>query len=145
MPRKNRKNRPDWAQRLTAARESTGLSQRKFATMLGINQNTLVKYELGERDPGLSLVKKIIEITKVNPRWLLLGIGPNIDSGEVSIYTLYPNIPKDDRDSLAEMLKVMNSSMVYYHRMMMEWARVKIESGADDIEKLLSGNNGKEE
>jgi transcriptional regulator with XRE-family HTH domain len=140
MTGKNRKDRPDWAQRLTEARESTGLSQRKFATMLGINQNTLVKYELGERDPGFSLVKKIIEITKVSPRWLLLGIGPKIDTGEVSVHTLFPNIPKDDRDSIKEMLEVMNSSRIYYHRMMMEWARVKIEIDPDEMKKLLNGN-----
>lgn len=145
MPRKDRKNRPDWAQRLTLAREFTNRSQRKFAEILGINQITLVNYELGKREPGFSLVKKIIEFTGVNPQWLLMGTGPQIETCEVSVYTLYPNIPKDDRDSLAEMLMIMNSSRVYYHRMMMEWARVKIEIDPGHIEKLLKGKEGKAE
>ena len=119
-----KKDRPDWAKRLKEARESSGFSQRKFAQLLGINAGTLVKYEMGEREPGFNLIKKLVELTNTNTKWLLLGIGPRDENEEVSIYTLYPNIPKDNCESMDEMLAAMNSSKVHYHRIMMEWAKI---------------------
>jgi len=58
-----KKDRPDWAKRLKAARESIGFSQRKFAQLLGINAGTLLKYEMGDREPGFNLIKRIVELT----------------------------------------------------------------------------------
>ncbi len=124
-----KKKRPDWAKRLKEARESSGFSQRKFAQMLEINPGTLVKYETGEREPGFNLIKRIVELTKTNAKWLLSGTGAKDENEEISIYTLYPGIPRDDCGSLDEMLTAMNSSKVHYHRMMMEWAKVKMETG----------------
>ena len=136
------KDRPDWAKRLKEARESCGFSQRKFAQMLGINPGTLVKYEAGEREPGFGLIKKIVELTKTNTSWLLLGTGPKEENEEVSIYTLYPDIPRDDCDSLDEMLAAMNSSKVYYHRVMMEWAKIRMEPGTSFNNTEHSGKGG---
>src|SRR5690606_23752258 len=59
--------------RLRKAREKSRLTQKYVADKIGIHNSTLGKYELGEREPDLEIIKQLAEIYDVYPVWLILG------------------------------------------------------------------------
>ena len=57
--------------RLKEIRRSKGISQLKMAMDLNTNQNTISRYETGEREPGLNELIKIADYFNVSIDYLL--------------------------------------------------------------------------
>ena len=57
--------------RLKEIRKSKGISQLKMAMDLNTNQNTLSRYETGEREPGINDLIKIADYFNVSVDYLL--------------------------------------------------------------------------
>lgn len=57
--------------RLKEIRKSKGISQLKIAMDLNTNQNTISRYETGEREPGITELIKIADYFDVSIDYLL--------------------------------------------------------------------------
>lgn len=57
--------------RLKEIRISKGISQLKLAMDLNTNQNTISRYETGEREPGINELIKIADYFNVSVDYLL--------------------------------------------------------------------------
>ncbi len=57
--------------RLKEIRKSKGISQLKLAMDLNTNQNTISRYETGDREPGLNELIKIADYFNVSIDFLL--------------------------------------------------------------------------
>lgn len=57
--------------RLKQIRKAKGISQIKLAMDLNTNQNTISRYETGEREPGISELIKIADYFNVSIDYLL--------------------------------------------------------------------------
>lgn len=66
--------------RLKELRKSKGISQLKLALDLNTNQNTISRYETGEREPGITELIKIADYFNVSVDYLLNRTeNPNIN------------------------------------------------------------------
>ena len=66
--------------RLKEIRKNKGISQLKMATDLNTNQNTISRYETGEREPGINELIKIADYFNVSVDYLLERTNnPNIN------------------------------------------------------------------
>lgn len=63
------------AERLKSARDALGLSQEQLANLAGVSQGTIGNIESGARKRPREIIA-IAKAAKVNPEWLLKGIGP---------------------------------------------------------------------
>lgn len=57
--------------RLREIRKSKGISQMKLALDLNTSQNTISRYETGEREPGLDELIKIADYFNISIDYLL--------------------------------------------------------------------------
>lgn len=57
--------------RLRELRKARGISQLKLAMDLNTNQNTISRYETGEREPGINELIKIADYFNVSVDYLL--------------------------------------------------------------------------
>lgn len=57
--------------RLKEIRKSKGISQLKLALDLNTNQNTISRYETGEREPGINELIKLADYFNVSIDYLL--------------------------------------------------------------------------
>ena len=57
--------------RLKEIRNSKGISQLKLAMDLNTNQNTISRYETGEREPGICELIKIADYFNISVDYLL--------------------------------------------------------------------------
>ena len=57
--------------RLKELRRAKGISQLKLALDLNTNQNTISRYETGEREPGIAELIKIADYFNVSVDYLL--------------------------------------------------------------------------
>lgn len=57
--------------RIKELRLSRGISQQKMATDLHTNQNTISRYETGEREPGIMELIKIADYFHVSIDYLI--------------------------------------------------------------------------
>ena len=57
--------------RLKELRKAKGISQLKLATDLNTNQNTISRYETGEREPGILELIKIADYFRVSIDYLV--------------------------------------------------------------------------
>ena len=57
--------------RLKEIRKSKGISQLKMAMDLNTNQNTISRYETGEREPGINELIKIADYFNISVDYLL--------------------------------------------------------------------------
>ena len=57
--------------RLKEIRKARGISQLKMALDLNTNQNTISRYETGEREPGICELIKIADYFNVSVDYLL--------------------------------------------------------------------------
>lgn len=57
--------------RLKEIRKSRGISQLKMAFDLNTNQNTISRYETGEREPGITELIKIADYFNISIDYLL--------------------------------------------------------------------------
>lgn len=54
------------------------MTQAAFAELLGIDRKTVVRYESGERLPDAEFLIKLNVLYKVQPLWLLTGLGSDV-------------------------------------------------------------------
>lgn len=57
--------------RLKELRKARGISQQKLATDLSTNQNTISRYETGEREPGIWELIKIADYFHISIDYLV--------------------------------------------------------------------------
>lgn len=57
--------------RLKEIRKKKGISQLKLAMDLNMNQNTVSRYETGEREPGINELIKIADYFNISVDYLL--------------------------------------------------------------------------
>lgn len=57
--------------RLKEIRKAKGISQLKLALDLNTNQNTISRYETGEREPGISELIRIADYFEISTDYLL--------------------------------------------------------------------------
>ena len=57
--------------RLKEIRKSKGISQLKMALDLNMSQNTISRYETGEREPGINELIKIADYFNISVDYLL--------------------------------------------------------------------------
>lgn len=57
--------------RLKEIRNAKGISQLKLATDLNTNQNTISRYETGEREPGITELIRIADYFNISIDYLL--------------------------------------------------------------------------
>lgn len=57
--------------RLKEIRKAKGISQLKLATDLHTNQNTISRYETGEREPGIDELIRIADYFNISVDYLL--------------------------------------------------------------------------
>ncbi len=60
--------------RLKQFRESLGLSQKEFASRLGIPPNYISRYEAGKHFPSPSIIEKMKDVFGLDDYWLATGI-----------------------------------------------------------------------
>ena len=60
---------------LKKLKECLNINSLELAEKLGISYSTLGSYERGKRTPSIDFILLLAEKLKVNPNWLLLGIG----------------------------------------------------------------------
>lgn len=72
--------------RILKIRETNNISQAKFARILDITPQSLVRYEKGNVKPSVELLKKICDkIDNLNGHWLLTGEGDmNLNNNSIS-------------------------------------------------------------
>ena len=61
--------------RIRGLRTELGFSGEEFAARLGVNLQTLYRYERGQRTPDINFVQTVSELTGVSLSWLLTGGG----------------------------------------------------------------------
>jgi transcriptional regulator with XRE-family HTH domain len=71
-------------ERLKAVRERERLSQTEFGERLGVVLRTYASYERGERSLSVEVLKALYEQFRVDPIWLLSGMGPDLGQGAAS-------------------------------------------------------------
>lgn len=69
--------------RLKELREQNGISQREIAEVIGCRQNSLYRYEIGEREPSIEVIKKLASFFGVTVDYL---VGHDAEAFEVSEY-----------------------------------------------------------
>lgn len=58
-------------QKLKKARLEAGYTQKQISELLGIPQNSVCRYETGEREPDLETLSKLIDFYEVSADWIL--------------------------------------------------------------------------
>ena len=66
----------DIGKRIRGLRADLGLSGEEFAARLGVNLQTLYRYERGQRTPDVNFIQKVSKLGGVTLNWLLAGTGP---------------------------------------------------------------------
>ena len=71
--------------RIAAAREAAGLSQKELARRLGVGEETMVRWEDDRAEPRANRLSMLSGMLGVSLRWLLNGEGdgPAADAGDV--------------------------------------------------------------
>ena len=64
-------------QKLKEARKQAGYTQQQVADILKIPQNTISRYETGDREPDYETLGRLIDFYEVSADWILgTGIKP---------------------------------------------------------------------
>ena len=61
----------DFGEKIRNAREDLDLSQRDMANLIPMNQSNYSKIERGVQEPNLEQLRRICQILKLDPRYLL--------------------------------------------------------------------------
>lgn len=61
----------NYGEKIRNAREDMDLSQRDMATLIPMNQSNYSKIERGVQEPSLEQLRRICQILKLDPRYLL--------------------------------------------------------------------------
>lgn len=69
----SRDERPDWARRLTLARERTGPNASQFVHCLGMSRQRYGMYEKGIREPSIEAWRRIVGELVVASQYMSAG------------------------------------------------------------------------
>lgn len=61
--------------RIKKVRRALDLTQTEFASRLGLTQNTVTRYETGDRNPSTAVLSLIVKAYNVSEEWLRTGEG----------------------------------------------------------------------
>lgn len=61
----------NYGEKIRNAREDMDLSQRDMATLIPMNQSNYSKIERGVQEPSMEQLRRICQILKLDPRYLL--------------------------------------------------------------------------
>ena len=61
--------------RIKKVRRALDLTQTEFASRLGLTQNTVTRYETGDRNPSTAVLSLIVKAYNVSEEWLRTGKG----------------------------------------------------------------------
>ena len=87
--------------RIKRVRRALDLTQTEFASRLGLTQNTVTRYETGDRNPSTAVLSLIIKAYDVNEEWLRNGEGE-----------MFNPAPTDVLDRLAREYKLSNAAYI---------------------------------
>lgn len=62
-------------ERIKAVRKTLGLTQAEFAARISSTQNTITRYETGNRSPSSTVLAMIGQTYGINLEWLRTGVG----------------------------------------------------------------------
>lgn len=99
-----------WQNRLGEIRQNKGLSQLALASMIGVSQATIQRYECGNRDLRVSTVLvlcKALDVSIVE----LLGLREDttcLSSQEKELITNYRECSTQEKEVLASVIKLMS-------------------------------------
>ncbi len=63
------------AERLTAIRQSSGLTQTEFADKLDLSARAYQNYERGDREAPIAVLTALYRAFQIDPLWVLVGPG----------------------------------------------------------------------
>lgn len=104
MPTRNRGRPPKplraYPNRIRALREKRGLSLEHLAAEIGISDETLRRYETGERQVKVSDLEHIARALDVPAPQLLSSVDPELDKQERALLALFRAASPQDRERL---------------------------------------------
>lgn len=88
-------DREKYIERVKEARIAAGLKQEEIANYIGVDRPTYTNYESRRAMPQ-KYIAKFCEITKINEKWLLTGIGNmSAASKEEKLYNLMESVEQE--------------------------------------------------
>ena len=102
--------RPLWIMSLTtrliALRKEQGLTQQQMADIIGIHVNSLKKYEAGQAQPSLDVLKKIALALHVSTDFLLFEEHERVPKEEFALQLeAVSQMPEDEQMVIREVLE----------------------------------------
>ncbi len=93
--------------RIRIKRESLGMTQQELADMVNVTRNTISRYENGETEIGVIMLKNIAEALSVTVLWLLFGFDYEND-----IYNNLLKLTERDRQIVVDTIMAQINSML---------------------------------
>ena len=88
-------------------RESLGMTQQELADMVNVTRNTISRYENGETEIGVIMLKNIADALSVTVLWLLFGFDYEND-----IYNNLLKLTERDRQIVVDTIMAQINSML---------------------------------
>lgn len=98
----------NFGERLKAARNAKGLTQKQLADMIGVAKTTLTGYEIGNREPDFFKIVKLIDVLGVSSDYLL-GVEShesNVSSWHSPLTTAYEKADMPIREAACRVLDI---------------------------------------
>ena len=100
--------------RIKRVRRALDLTQTEFASRLGLTQNTVTRYETGDRNPSASVLSLIIKAYDVNEEWLRTGnwemFVPSPTTELDALASKYPNMTHETYVLVEKLVNLPKSS-----------------------------------
>ena len=93
--------------RIRIKRESLGMTQQELADMVNVTRNTISRYENGETEIGVIMLKNIADALSVTVLWLLFGF-----DYENGIYNNLLKLTERDRQIVVDTIMAQINSML---------------------------------
>ena len=93
--------------RIRSKRESLGMTQQELADMVNVTRNTISRYENGETEIGVIMLKNIADALSVTVLWLLFGFDYEND-----IYNNLLKLTERDRQIVVDTIMAQINSML---------------------------------
>lgn len=92
--------------RLIALRKERGLTQQGMADTIGIHVNSLKKYEAGQAQPSLDVLKKIAKAIHVSTDFLLFEEHERSPNDEFALqFEAVSQLPREEQNIVKEVLE----------------------------------------
>ncbi|ELW2865818.1 helix-turn-helix transcriptional regulator [Salmonella enterica] len=94
------------SERLIALRRQRGLSQQAMADAIGIHANSWKKYETGQAQPSIDVLKKIATSLNVSTDFLLFDEHERVPADELSLqFEAVSQLPEEEQSVVREVLE----------------------------------------